>query len=130
MAAKFLGVDFPFQKGPQGFPKPAVDAALVRANILQIVQTKPGERRMKPSFGVDLFAILFDDATSEETRSLVRSTLTTAIGQFEPRANILDISVEHVQAPGSLEGLDVTISYEFNREVELVTFRLGAAKSV
>ena len=126
--ARFLGVAFPFQKGVTGIPKAAVDADLVRSNLQQIVQTNRGERRMRPDFGANLISAVFENATLEETQSLVRDLIASAIGRFEPRANILSIDVT---ARTTLSGtsLDILVKYEFNREVQAARFTLGVAAS-
>ena len=126
--ARFLGVAFPFQKGLNGIPKAAVDAALVKSNLQQIIQTNQGERRMRPDFGANLISAVFENATLEETQSLVRDLIASAISQFEPRANVLAIEVSS-RTTLSGTSLDILVKYEFNREVQAAQFTLGVAAS-
>lgn len=119
-AGRFLGVDFPFQKGVNGTPKGAEDAALVRANLLQILNTKPGDRRMHPEFGIDLISLVFESLTQPEIVSLARDRILRAVTRFEPRARVLDLGVSVQESR-----LDIVLRYQFNSEVSDLLLQIG-----
>lgn len=118
--ARFKGIDFPFQKATTGIPKGAEDAALVRANLLQILNTKPGERRMHPEFGIDLISLVFESLTRPEIVSLARDRILRAVTRFEPRARVLDLSASVQESR-----LDIILKYQFNDEVTDLQLRIG-----
>jgi len=120
MAARFKGVDFPFQKGVSSFPKGASDADLVKANLAQIIQTKPGERRMHPEFGVDLISLVFESITQAEIAALARDRILRAVALFEPRAQVLDLQVTTDDSR-----LNLTLVYQFNRDVSTLSLGIG-----
>lgn len=118
--ARFKGIDFPFQQGVNGTPKGAEDATLVRANLTQILNTKPGERRMHPEFGIDLISLVFESLTQPEVISLARDRVLRAVTRFEPRARILDLAVSVQESR-----LHITLRYEFNSEVDDLQLQIG-----
>ena len=64
----------------------------VKESIRNILFTNRGERFFNPSLGSDLKQILFEPA-SPATEKVLEDLITTAINNFEPRANVLDVSV-------------------------------------
>jgi phage baseplate assembly protein W len=117
---RFRGVDFPFQPSINGTPKGAEDAVLVRANLIQILNTRPGERRMHPEFGIDLISLVFESLTQPEVVSLARDRILRAVTRFEPRARVLDLGVATQESR-----LDIILRYEFNSEVSDLQLQIG-----
>jgi phage baseplate assembly protein W len=87
------GIGFPFQKGTTSFPAEVSDNELIQQSILQILGTSKGERVMRPDFGTNVYALLFEpnDALLEDA---VREEVMTAIATFEPRAIIRTVTIE------------------------------------
>lgn len=80
----------------------------VRESILLILGTRRGERVMRPDFGAGLEEFLFEPITTT-TAALVRHRVETALVQFEPRIDVVDVLVD---VGDRMRGrLDVTISY-------------------
>jgi phage baseplate assembly protein W len=106
----FLGVGWAF---PLGFD-PAGDVALaeleedVRQSIRIILGTTPGERVMRPDFGAGLDDFLFEPA-SATTRERVRARVETALIDWEPRIDLVEIKVA---VAGTLRNrLDIDVRY-------------------
>lgn len=77
---------------------PDLDESVVQS--LQILlQTRPGERRMRPRFGAGLQAFLGapDDLL---TRSRIRDAVTQAVNAWEPRVLLDEVIVEDGPALG------------------------------
>jgi phage baseplate assembly protein W len=95
MATKttYRGIAFPFGKSTSSFPAKVTDAELVAQSIQQIILTSPGERVMRPDFGCNAYAFVFEnnDVILEE---LIRTEVTGAIGRYEPRAIVQSVSTE------------------------------------
>jgi hypothetical protein len=54
--------------------------------------TRPGERLFLPLYGLNLEALVYE-ALDPQLISGAQTTIRTAVGQFEPRVQILDIQV-------------------------------------
>jgi len=65
----------------------------VRESIRIILLTEPGERLMREEFGCGLRRYLFEPNTVV-TRQLIRERIISAIGRWEPRVAVDDVTVE------------------------------------
>ena len=102
------------------FPVAPVDATLgvaegaekVRQSIRIILDTEPGERIMRPSFGCGLRRYLMTPNTAS-TRALIQRDVTDALTAWEPRIKLQDVSV----TPGDDPALVfIAISYVHVRD--------------
>jgi len=78
----------------------------VRESILLILLTEPGERVMREEFGCGLGRFLFEPNTVT-TRQLIRERITNAIGRWEPRVTVDDVTVEPDTANPRLVGVNI-----------------------
>jgi uncharacterized protein len=65
---------------------------LVRQSIETILATEPGERVMQPAFGCGLSRYLMAPNTAS-TRAAIQQDVVTALGRWEPRMRVVDVSV-------------------------------------
>ncbi len=65
----------------------------VAQSIRIILETEPGERIMRPSFGCGLRRYLMRPNTSA-TRALIRHDVELGLANFEPRISVNSISVD------------------------------------
>lgn len=65
----------------------------VAQSIRIILETEPGERIMRPSFGCGLRRYLMRPNTSA-TRALIKHDVELGLGNFEPRISVNNISVD------------------------------------
>lgn len=70
----------------------------VRQAILLILETEPGERVMRPSFGCGLRRYLAKPNTTA-TRALLQRDVELALTTWEPRIRLRSVRVEEGQAP-------------------------------
>ncbi|MEE4218652.1 MAG: GPW/gp25 family protein [Xanthomonadales bacterium] len=109
--AKFLGVGwgFPIQKdeATQRLAL-AVHEESIKQAIWIILSTAKGERVMRPDFGCGIHELVFapNDAT---TRGLARHHVSEALRVWEPRIEVLDVTVKVAGAQG--EALHIGIEY-------------------
>jgi phage baseplate assembly protein W len=91
----FLGVGwaFPVGVGPDGAILKASYEDDVTQAILIILQTNPGERIMRPDFGAGLNDFVFKPM-NQDTMERVKDRVQRALTAWEPRIDILDITVE------------------------------------
>jgi phage baseplate assembly protein W len=90
----FLGVGwaFPVTADPSGEAAFAAHEDDVRQAIQIILGTDPGERVMRPDFGAGLKALVFEPIGAS-TAALVRHRVEEALVRWEPRIDVLDVSV-------------------------------------
>lgn len=112
----YNGIKFPFQKGRTSFPAAVTDDELIQESLLQLVLTMNGERIMRPEFGTNALAFVFEN-NDTILSNLLRSEIQGVVAKYEPRITIVDIGVSKQNA-----SIILTITY-----VVLATQRAGAA---
>jgi uncharacterized protein len=90
--APFLGVGwaFPVVAGADGGPHTAAYEEDVRQAIRIILATGRGERAMRPEFGADLQALVFEPLNAT-TLSLIRHRVEQALVRWEPRIDVVAV---------------------------------------
>lgn len=91
-STRFIGCQYPLVKTPRGILAQKTDVDQIKADLLQLLLTNPGERVMLPDFGTPLRTLIFEpnDAIIEiEARKLIAE----AIKKWEPRVEINNIEV-------------------------------------
>jgi phage baseplate assembly protein W len=81
----------------------------VRQAIWAILATAPGERVMRPTFGCGLGDLVFAP-NNALTEGLVSSSVRQALVEFEPRIDVLDVSV--AADPGAPTRLLIEVDYQ------------------
>ena len=64
----------------------------VRQSIVNIIQTRTGERPFSPNYGSEVHKLLFENF-STHTSAVLSDLIRNAIENFEPRANVMDVIV-------------------------------------
>lgn len=105
--AQFMGIKFPFQKGPLAFPAATSDEDLIRESLIQIIMTSKGERLMRTSFGSNAFAFVFEN-NDDVLKANAQREVREAIGRFEPRVVVTDVDVQQDTEAGEIQ---ISISY-------------------
>ena len=117
------GFVFPFAVGPGGTitPDPDEDADL-RAKIVQVLFTAPGERVNLPAFGCGLLDLLFDPSNpvlAAAVEFTVGQALTRWLGEF--------LVVGGVTVEAGDEVLTVEVSYQRRSDLARRSVRFRAA---
>ena len=86
-------------------PAKAEDEELIRMSILQILSTQRGERVMRPTFGANVWKFVFANNTAF-LGDLIRNEVRSAIGRWEPRVAVQNISIDRVES-------EITITVEY-----------------
>ncbi|HVC12453.1 MAG TPA: GPW/gp25 family protein [Burkholderiales bacterium] len=85
----------------------------IRQAILIILETAPGERVMRPDFGCGIHELVFA-AIDSTTLQRVRSTVEEALRRYEPRIDVLGVSVD--EAAAAADGrLAVEVEYRVRK---------------
>lgn len=90
---KFLGLQYPLVKSPRGLLAQKSNVDQIKADLLQLLLTNPGERVMLPTFGTPLKDLFFEpNDSSLETQA--KNMIANAILNWEPRIVIQNIFVQ------------------------------------
>ena len=88
------GLAFPLARSPQsGGLRMVADDADVEQSILIILQTVPGERVMRPTFGCGIHELVFDVVNTQLIAD-VKRVVTEALRRFEARIDVLRVEVD------------------------------------
>jgi uncharacterized protein len=90
--ATFLGINFPFTKGPTSFPAPSYDNDLIQQAMIQIILTEKGERVMRPTFGSGVLKYVFEN-NDDLLEALIQTEVASALGRWEPRIILQNVQV-------------------------------------
>lgn len=93
MAKKFLGLQYPLMKNPRGLMAQKTGVNQIKADLLQLLLTNPGERVMMPTFGTPLKELFFepnDPALEIEATNMISNAILT----WEPRIVVQNISIK------------------------------------
>ena len=91
-----IGINLPIRNGSNsGYFEQSFDSfTQIRMNIINLLRTIPGERRMQPSFGCRLWNVVFDqdsDFLLEQINNIIREDIHNWI----PGVSIKDISIKY-----------------------------------
>ncbi|MCP5013269.1 MAG: GPW/gp25 family protein [Aestuariibacter sp.] len=81
----------------------------IRQSIWIILSTSPGERIMRPTFGSNLQALVFE-MNGSSLASSAASAVRNALTRWEPRTKLLDVSA--FPDPDKPNLLHINISYQ------------------
>jgi phage baseplate assembly protein W len=104
------GMSFPIQLGPTQSVRESTGVAKVEESMRIILGTHYGERLMRPTFGCNLRSLVFAPNNSA-TANLARYYVQQGLQQWEPRINVLNVTVENTTFDGT-GGLLITIHYQ------------------
>lgn len=81
----------PFGLTPSGaIATVSVPGDMVQQHLKSLVSTVPGERVMRPAYGVPLAGYLFG-LTAEEATAAVATDVSRAVQEWEPSVNVQDV---------------------------------------
>ena len=92
MTATFFGYNPPFFGGSQNVLSRQEDDRLIKNDILQLLLTVPGERVMRPDFGVNLRNFVFEQLTQTDLISL-QDSIEEEIAAQEPRVIVNSVEL-------------------------------------
>lgn len=93
MPEEAIGVNYPIQRSNDGyFDKTFTTIEHTKANIINVLSTKKGERIGRPNVGTNLESLLFEPM-SQQLETDIRNEIESAIEQFIPYVTITDLAV-------------------------------------
>jgi len=94
MASKFLGLQYPLKKTPRGILAQKTGVDQIKADLLQLLLTNPGERVMLPAYGTPLRELFFEP-NDNSLLNQAKQIITKSVGTWEPRIVITNIEVNN-----------------------------------
>jgi phage baseplate assembly protein W len=123
-AVDYLDIDLTFAKRPAGDIYKKRDAAAVKQSIKNLLLTDYFEKPFQPFYGANLRALLFELA-DDDIEDEVEENIRNAIIKYEPRAEILNISV--IALPDQHD-ISVTVQFKVISTQETVTFTTNLSR--
>ena len=120
----YLDIDLTFAKRPSGDVYKKKDAAAVKQSIKNLLLTDFYEKPFQPFFGANLRAMLFELA-DEDTEDEVEENIRNAINKYEPRAEILTITVNVLPDQNDMR---VSVYFKIISTQETVTFTTNLSR--
>jgi uncharacterized protein len=113
--AKEIAVPFHFDNGG-GVAYTTNPDEQVRQDINTLLRTNPGERVMKPTFGVSLLDYVFENVSPAET-AVMQQTISTGIDTWVPDVQLIKLDGISGPAPG-VPADTVIISLQYARRYD------------
>lgn len=112
----YYGFNPPFVGGQQKYFSRQEDERLIKNDLLQLLLTIPGERVMRPDFGVNLRNVVFEQL-DDITIQILREEIVVAIRRYEPRINVLGLTIN----PASeRNGMVISLSFNLKSDPTIV----------
>jgi phage baseplate assembly protein W len=92
------------------------DADVVADNIQRILETRKGERPMRPGTGAGIWDFVFENVGAV-LNARIDHEVRRSLGEGEPRANIISISVYETTRSDESKNIVVNVIWSFRREM-------------
>lgn len=109
----YFGFNPPFYKDGKVL-QPQSDIRLIKNDLLQLLLTIPGERRMRPNFGTKLRNFVFEPGDQTSLDSLI-AEIRQKIEIFEPRVSVSSLTFQFDSDNNTLR-LNLAASVTLSRE--------------
>lgn len=118
-AAVPIGITLPIQNGNGGYFAQSFDSLTqVKTNIINLLNTRQGERRMQPTFGSRLWNLIFEqnvDTLKDQAVNIV----TEDIFSWIPNVTVLDVTVQlltsdQITANKDIYMLNIAVTFMLN----------------
>jgi phage baseplate assembly protein W len=102
-----IGITFPLRDGKVGYFEQSTDSfTAYRMNIINLLRTRQGERRMNPTFGCRLWTVVFEP-NDEFIAKRVKTIINEDITQWIPGITITSVDVEYINNEQSVNLKDI-----------------------
>jgi phage baseplate assembly protein W len=114
---KYSDIDLTFTARPSGDVYKKIDAAAVKQSVKNLLLTSRYEKPFQPNFGANLNSALFALDTDYDP-DYIQDLIADAIAKYEPRARVLEISLNLLPETNAL---DATIIFQVVNTNETVS---------
>ena len=114
-----IGLSLPIQDGNSGFFAQTFDTlSQVKTNIMNLLNTRQGERRFQPTFGTRLWNLVFEQNTDTLKEQAIQ-IVTEDIAMWIPNVTVVDVTAnlltpEQNQANADIYMLNIAVTFLVN----------------
>ena len=112
------GSAYPLIKHPLGFLHTSTGLDVIKADLMMLILTNPGERIMLPTFGTALRSYFFEP-NDTTVFAEIEKVISTAISTWEPRITVENITV------GLLDDVDANINDNQNSKEHILSINIA-----
>jgi phage baseplate assembly protein W len=116
----YRGFGFPIQKSSYGYFHRTNDLALIKADLIQLLLTEPGERVMFPQYGTGLRGFVFEPNDIALSQS-IQEKVANAITNWEPRVVVTRIEVKFGEGDDVDDDKMIKVEVDFSLKTDLGT---------
>ncbi len=113
MADRFVGLQYPLMKTPRGILAKKKDVDQIKADLLQLLLTNPGERVMLPDFGTPLRRLFFEP-NDQIIVTEARQMIIDSVRKWEPR-----IIIENIEVSTQMDSSNLNVN-DTKEEIESI----------
>jgi phage baseplate assembly protein W len=107
---QFVDIDLNFEPNPiTGDVAQKLNQYAVNQSIINLIMTRPYETPYHPEISSQVNSLLFE-LDSPITQQNIKTSIIQVLTKFEPRIQIIDVTVTSVQNSSS-DGYKITVSY-------------------
>lgn len=114
-----IGITLPIRNGKSGYFEQSYDTLTqVKSNIINLLNTKPGERRMQPTFGNRLWSLVFEN-NADTLKDISVNIIREDIAMWIPNVTVLDVTSNIYTSEQKSEATDmyrlqISVSFMLN----------------
>lgn len=87
-----IGITVPMRNGTSGYFEQSYDTLTqTKSNIINLLNTRPGERRMQPTFGCRLWGLLFEQNV-DNLPDIAANVVKEDISMWIPNVTVIDVT--------------------------------------
>lgn len=102
-----IGITLPIRDANSGFFEQSYDSlTATKNNIINLLNTKQGERRMQPTFGTRLWTILFEQNVDNLTE-IASNIIKEDISMWIPDVSVIDVTSNLLKSDQSSANADI-----------------------
>ena len=114
-----IGLSLPLRLGKRGyFDTNLSTLEQVKSNIINILKTKPGERRFNNVFGSSLYSLLFEQSEGDVNKSIVIDAIQKDIDKFLNGVLINNVKVlennNNTHSNNIENGIFINVQFTYN----------------
>jgi len=124
-----IGLTIPIQDGDNGFFDSSYDTlTATKMNIINLLNTRQGERRFQPTFGCRLWNITFEQNV-DNLSDIANNIITEDISMWIPNATVVDVtstlySSDQITHDKDIYKLDIAVKFMVNMTKQVDTINI------
>ena len=127
MSKNSIGLSYPIRLGQDGFFETNVDTiSQLKSNIINIFNTKLGERRFNNGFGSEIHNLLFEQQDFDINIDVIKDTIQKDVNKFLNGVEINDINVKlsENQPNNTANKIFISIIFTYRQQQSVVDFTI------